>query len=49
MAHEMGELDNAMYGSNEAAWHGLGTVVAGQPSAADAIRHCLSEMFVSIG
>jgi phage/plasmid-like protein (TIGR03299 family) len=38
MAHEMGELDSAMYGSNEAAWHGLGTVVTGQPSAADAIR-----------
>jgi phage/plasmid-like protein (TIGR03299 family) len=37
MAHEMGELDSAMYGSNEAAWHGLGTVVQGQPSAADAI------------
>jgi len=47
MAHEMGELDNAMYGSNEAAWHGLGTVVAGQPSAADAIRIAQLEWQVS--
>ncbi len=38
MAHEIEELDGVMLGSNQAAWHGLGTVVAGQPSSADAIE-----------
>jgi len=38
MAHEMTELDSAMYGSDRPAWHGLGTVVAGQPNAKEALK-----------
>jgi len=39
MAHEMIEgLDTAMYGSNKAAWHGLGTVVEGRKNSQDCIR-----------
>ena len=56
MAHEMSELDTAMYGSDMAAWHGLGTVVSGQPGAAEAILHsglgwqvALEDLFLSNG
>jgi len=38
MAHEMGKLDTAFYGSNTPAWHGLGLVVAGQPTSKDALH-----------
>ena len=38
MAHEIEELDNVMLGSNTPAWHELGTVVAGQPTSAEAIK-----------
>jgi phage/plasmid-like protein (TIGR03299 family) len=38
MAHEIEELDNVMLGSNTPAWHELGTVVAGQPNSAEAIK-----------
>lgn len=38
MAHEMTQHDTAMYRSNTPAWHGLGTVIQGQPNSADAIR-----------
>ncbi len=38
MAHEMHELDHAVYGSNKAAWHGLGTVVEGNPSSREALE-----------
>lgn len=38
MAHEIQELDNVMLGSGLAAWHGLGTVVQGQPDSAAALQ-----------
>lgn len=38
MSHEIGELDRPMYGSNKAAWHGLGTVVLGQPTSDEALK-----------
>ena len=38
MAHEMERFDHAVFGDNKAAWHGLGTVVEGNPTSAEAIR-----------
>ncbi len=38
MAHNIEELDNVMLGSNTPAWHDLGTVVAGQPNSAEALK-----------
>ena len=38
MSHEIMELDNVMLGSGLEAWHGLGTIVAGQPDSATALR-----------
>lgn len=38
MAHRIEELDGVMLGSNKPAWHELGTVVAGQPNSAEAIK-----------
>lgn len=38
MAHEIKELDHVMLGSRVPAWHGLGTVVEGQPTTAEALR-----------
>lgn len=38
MAHEIKELDKVMLGSNTPAWHGIGTVVAGQPNADEAFK-----------
>lgn len=38
MAHEIKELDRVMLGSRVPAWHGLGTVIDGQPQTAEAIR-----------
>jgi len=37
MAHLIESLDNVLLGSNKPAWHGLGTVVAGQPDSASAL------------
>lgn len=47
MSHEIFELDSPTYGSNKPAWHNLGTVVAGQPTSADAIR--LAKMNWTVG
>lgn len=38
MAHRIESTDHAFYGSEKPAWHGLGTLVAGQPTSADALR-----------
>jgi phage/plasmid-like protein (TIGR03299 family) len=38
MAHMIEQDDNLFVGSNTPAWHGLGTVVQGQLTAADAIK-----------
>jgi len=37
MSHEIWELDNPMYGSRVPDWHGLGTVLDGQLTSAEAI------------
>lgn len=37
MAHEIAELDRPFFGSNRAAWHGLGMVLPGQLTSAEAI------------
>lgn len=38
MAHELTASDHMVSGSNVTPWHGLGTIVAGQLSAADALQ-----------
>lgn len=38
MAHELTASDHMVSGSNVTPWHGLGTIVAGQLSAADALK-----------
>ena len=48
MAHLVAELDRPMYGSNKPAWHGLGTVVAGQPTSEEAIRYAGLDWSVSL-
>lgn len=45
--HQIQELDSPMFGSNQPAWHGLGTVVAGQPDAESALK--LAGMDYDIG
>ncbi len=38
MAHQLHELDHGVFGSAKAAWHGIGTVVDGNPTSREALH-----------
>lgn len=48
MSHLIESLDNVLLGSNKPAWHGLGTVVRGQPTSAEALRLAKLDWTVSV-
>lgn len=48
MAHNIFELDNPMYGSRKAAWHGLGTVLDGQLTSDEALKAAHLDWIVTL-